>query len=138
MNRRWFQLLLGAAGALSLLVASSAVAKPQASPVTGGTVIYGLDQEPKVLNPYITEGNLFATAEATEPVLDGGLEYNNRGTLQPVLFTGQPKMLKASPLTVRFSYKKAAKWSDGQADHRRGLPVPLADPDEPVVRHHLA
>ena len=77
-------------------------------------MIYGLDQEPKVLNPYITEGNLFATAEATEPVLDGGLEYNNRGTLMPVLFTGQPKMLKASPLTVRFSYKKAAKWSDGR------------------------
>ena len=114
MNRRWFQLLLGAAGALSLLVASSAVAKPQVKPRTGGTVIYGLDQEPKVLNPYITEGNLFATAEATEPVLDGGLEYNNRGTLKPVLFTAQPKMLKASPLTVRFSYKKAAKWSDGQ------------------------
>ncbi len=103
MNRRWFQLLLGAAGALSLLVASSAVAKPQVKPRTGGTVIYGLDQEPKVLNPYITEGNLFATAEATEPVLDGGLEYNNRGTLKPVLFTAQPKMLKASPLTVSFS-----------------------------------
>ena len=33
----------------------------------------------------------------------------------PVLFTGQPKMLKANPLTVRFSYKKAAKWSDGKA-----------------------
>ena len=47
-------------------------------------------------------------------MLDGGIEYNNRGTLQPVLFTGQPKMLRTNPLTVRFSYKPAAKWSDGR------------------------
>src|SRR6187200_3510434 len=114
MNRRWFQLLLGAAGALSLLVASSAVAKPQVKPRTGGTVIYGLDQEPKVLNTYITEGNLFAASEAVEPLLDGGMEYNNRGTLVPVLMAGQPKIVKRSPLTIKFAYKKAAKWNDGQ------------------------
>ena len=114
MRRRWFQLLVGAAGAVALLTATSAVAGPQATPRTGGTVIYGLDQEPKVLNGYITEGNLFATAEAIEPILDGGLEYTNRATLIPVLFAGQPKMLSAKPLRVSFSYKKAAKWSDGR------------------------
>jgi peptide/nickel transport system substrate-binding protein len=115
MKRRWLQLLIGAAGAVALLTAASAVAGPQATPRTGGTVIYGLDQEPKVLNGYITEGNLFATAEAIEPLLDGGLEYNNRSVLIPVLFAGQPKMLSARPLRVSFSYKKAAKWSDGRA-----------------------
>jgi peptide/nickel transport system substrate-binding protein len=114
MKRSWFKLLLGAAGVLGLLVASSAAAGPQVKPRAGGTVIYGLDQEPKVLNGYITEGNLFATAEAIEPLLDGGLEYNNRGTLMPVLFAGQPKMLKTRPLTVRFSYKQNAKWNDGR------------------------
>jgi peptide/nickel transport system substrate-binding protein len=105
-------ILLGAA--VSLLVATGATANPQVRPRTGGTVIYGLDQEPKVLNGYITEGNLFATAEATEPILDSGLEYNNRGTLIPVLMAAQPKVLKTSPLTIRFSYKKNAKWNDGR------------------------
>jgi peptide/nickel transport system substrate-binding protein len=114
MKRSAFKLLVGAAGAAVLLMAATAVAGPQATPRTGGTVIYGLDQEPKVLNGYITEGNLFATSEAIEPMLDGGLEYNNRSVLIPVLFAGQPKMLSAKPLRVSFSYKQAAKWSDGR------------------------
>ena len=114
MKRRSLWLLLGAMGAVALLVASSATAGSKVRPRTGGTVIYGLDQEPKVLNGYITEGNLFATSEATEPLLDGGLEYNNRGTLIPVLMAGQPKVLKTRPLTIRFSYKSNAKWNDGR------------------------
>jgi peptide/nickel transport system substrate-binding protein len=114
MKRRSHWFLLGAIGLVALMVASSAVAGSNATPRRGGTVIYGLDQEPKVLNTYITEGNLFAASEAVEPMLDGGLEYNNRGVLIPVLFTGQPRVLDASPLTVRFSYRANAKWSDGR------------------------
>src|SRR5215216_990166 len=114
MKRRSLWFLLGTIGLVALTIASSAVAGSSATPRRGGTVIYGLDQEPKVLNTYITEGNLFAASEAVEPMLDGGLEYNNRGVLIPVLFTAQPKLLKSNPLTVRFSYKKAAKWSDGR------------------------
>ena len=42
------------------------------------------------------------------------MEYNNRGVLVPVLMAGQPKIVKRAPLTIKFAYKKAAKWNDGQ------------------------
>jgi hypothetical protein len=114
MKRRSLWLLLGVIGLVALSASSSAIAGKNVTPRTGGTVIYGLDQEPKVLNTYITEGNLFAASEAVEPLLDGGMEYNNRGTLVPVLMAGQPKVVKNNPLTIKFSYKKAAKWNDGK------------------------
>ena len=98
----------------TLAVASAATAATDATPRRGGTVIYGLDQEPKILNGYITEGNLYATTETVEPMLDSGLEYDNRSRLLPVLFAGQPRIVKAKPLTVRFAYKPAARWSDGR------------------------
>ncbi len=114
MKRRSLWLLLGVIGLVALMASSSAMAGKKVTPRTGGTVIYGLDQEPKVLNTYITEGNLFAASEATEPLLDGGMEYNNRGVLVPVLMAGQPKIVKRAPLTISFAYKKAAKWNDGK------------------------
>jgi peptide/nickel transport system substrate-binding protein len=113
MKRRSHWFLLGAIGLVALMVASAAVAGSNATPRRGGTVIYGLDQEPRILNGYLTEGNLFATSEATEPLLDGGMEYNNRGVLVPVLIAGQPKLVKKSPMTIRFTYKKNARWSAG-------------------------
>ena len=93
MKRRSLWLLLGVIGLVALMASSSAMAGKKVTPRTGGTVIYGLDQEPKVLNTYITEGNLFAASEAVEPLLDGGMEYNNRGTLVPVLFAASCKTL---------------------------------------------
>ena len=89
MKRRSLWLLLGVIGLVALMASSSAMAGKKVTPRTGGTVIYGLDQEPKVLNTYITEGNLFAASEATEPLLDGGMEYNNRGVLVPVLMSSE-------------------------------------------------
>ena len=34
--------------------------------------------------------------------------------LVPQLFAGKPKLVKANPLTVRFTIKANAKWSDGR------------------------
>jgi peptide/nickel transport system substrate-binding protein len=79
-----------------------------------GTVVIGLDQEPDILNIYLTAGNSYTTAEAINPVLAGGMIYNNKAQLIPYLFTGVPKILKSDPLTVSFAYKKTANWSDGK------------------------
>jgi peptide/nickel transport system substrate-binding protein len=108
--------ILVVAGALalvaSLVIGPSATAKPAQQ--SAGTVIIGHDQEPAVLNGYITAGNAYTTALAVNPVLAGGAVYNQKAVLVPFLFDGSPKLLKSNPLTVTFKYKASAKWSDGK------------------------
>jgi len=108
--------ILFVAGALalvaSLVIGPSATAKP--AQVSAGTVVIGHDQEPAVLNPYITAGNAYTTALAVNPVLAGGAIYNQKATLVPYLFDGPAKLVKSNPLTVTFKYKASAKWSDGK------------------------
>lgn len=113
MRKSSFMLLVGALAIVaSLAVGPAASAKPQRA--MAGTVVIGHDQEPEVLNPYITEGNLYATALVVNPILAGGMIYNQKAELVPYLFDGQPKILKNDPLTVTFKYKKSAVWSDGK------------------------
>jgi peptide/nickel transport system substrate-binding protein len=113
MRKRWLLLLTGTLALVgSLIVGPAATAKSEAP--AAGTVIIGHDQEPTTLNFYISEGNLYATSLAMSPVLVGGMIYNDKAKLIPVLFDGEPKILKAEPLTVTFSYKANAKWSDGR------------------------
>jgi peptide/nickel transport system substrate-binding protein len=115
-NRFWL-----IAGALSVgvgLMAASAPAAPQKAQGqqarVGGTVVVAQDQEPRTMDGWITEGNLFATTEVTTPVLDSGLRYNNRAQLLPLLFAAQPRLLSTNPLRVRFQYRANARWNDGR------------------------
>jgi peptide/nickel transport system substrate-binding protein len=110
MYRRVLWLLVGAAIAAMGLSATATAATPR----VGGTVIVALDQEPRTLNGWITEGNLFATTEVTSPIFDSGMRYNNRAAYQPLLFTGQPRIIRNRPLTVRFTYRRNARWNDGR------------------------
>ena len=113
MRKRSILLVVGAAALVaSLIVGPAATAKSDAA--SAGTVVIGHDQEPVTLNFYITEGNSYTTSLAMSPVLAGGMIYDSKAKLQPLLFDGQPKLLKANPLTVTFKYKKTAKWSDGR------------------------
>jgi peptide/nickel transport system substrate-binding protein len=108
--------ILFAAGAIalvaSLVIGPTASAKPARS--AAGTVVIGEDQEPDILNPYLTAGNSYTTALALNPILAGGLIFNQKAQLVPYLFSALPKIIKADPLTVTFSYKPNAVWSDGQ------------------------
>src|ERR687893_2145118 len=97
---------------LSLLVGPGAAAAPERA--SAGTVVIGHDQEPATLNPFITAGNAFATSHAVNPVLAGGMIYNQRAELVPYLLTSRPRIVKQNPLTVTFTYKPTARWSDGR------------------------
>jgi len=113
MRKRSILLMTGAAVlAASLIVGPAATAKSNAQ--AAGTVVIGHDQEPAVLNPYITPGNAYTTALAVNPVLAGGAIYNQKAVLVPYLFAASPKILKSDPLTVQFAYKPTAVWSNGQ------------------------
>ena len=115
MHRRKLGLLVGAlVAAVALTGSSSAVAgQTAADQKVGGTVLFGQDQEPRTLNTWVIEGNLFATTEVYASLFDAGMRFNDKGVLTPLLFEGKPQLVKENPQTVRFRYKAAAKWSDG-------------------------
>jgi peptide/nickel transport system substrate-binding protein len=100
------------AAAASLVIGPAATAEPTRA--TAGTVVIGADQEPVTLNFYLTEGNSYTTSLAVSPILASGTIYNQNAKLVPLLFDGQPKIVKRNPLTVTAKYKSSAKWSDGR------------------------
>jgi peptide/nickel transport system substrate-binding protein len=126
MGKRKFWLVLGVICAVMGLSASTAFAatdaagkKPLSPAATGGTVIFGADQEPRTLNTFTVEGNAAWGSYVLAPAVTWGSKYNNRGVLihdllQSVTVNDQ------SPLTVTYRIKPAARWSDGR-------PVSAAD-----------
>jgi len=113
MRKRSILLLTSALAILASLVVGPA-ATAESEQRSGGTVAIGADQEPVTLNFYLTEGNSYTTALAISPVLAPGMLYDQNARLVPFLFDGAPKLLRSSPLTVRFAYKANARWSDGR------------------------
>lgn len=96
----------------SLVIGPAASAKPARS--FAGTVVVGEDQEPDILNNYLTAGNSQTTADTMNLVLAGGTIFNQKAALTPYLLTGLPKLLKSDPLTATATYKNSAVWSDGK------------------------
>jgi peptide/nickel transport system substrate-binding protein len=112
MRKRSLFFLTGAIALVaSLVIGPAATADSQQA---GGTVVIGHDQEPVTLNFYITEGNAYTTSLAVNPVLASASYYNQNAKLTPYLVAGAPRITKAAPLTVQFSYKPNARWSDGR------------------------
>src|SRR5919108_2720481 len=113
MRKRSILLVAGAAALVaSLVIGPAATAKSERQ--AAGTVIIGHDQEPDILNPFLTAGNAYTTALAVNPVLSNGSIYNQKAQLIPYLMDGPAKLVKSNPLTVSFKYKGTAKWSDGR------------------------
>jgi peptide/nickel transport system substrate-binding protein len=83
-----------------------------AEPAEGGTVVYGADQEPEVMNPMVTAGNLFATSIIVEPVLLGAYTVTPDFEYVPVLLDGEAEVTE-DPFTVTYNIKDEAAWSDG-------------------------
>jgi peptide/nickel transport system substrate-binding protein len=113
MQKSAIMLVAGALAAAATLVLGPAATATSAG-AAAGTVVIGADQEPVTLNFYLTEGNSYTTALAVNPMLAPGMVYDQNAKLVPLLFDGQPKLLKANPLTVTFKYRASAKWSDGR------------------------
>jgi peptide/nickel transport system substrate-binding protein len=113
MRKRSILLLVGALViAASLVVGPAATAGPQGT--SAGTVVFIHDQEPPNLQGPWVGNNLYATALVLNNIWYGGQIRDAKGDLQPRLFTAKPKVTKANPLTVQFSYKPTAVWSDGR------------------------
>ena len=113
MSTRSIVLLMGAIAAIaSLTVGSAASAKSQGS--AAGTVIMVHDQEPGIINPFLSTGNGYVNQLTIGPVLASGAIYNQKAQLVPYLMESVPKMVKSEPLTVTAKFKQSAVWSDGK------------------------
>jgi peptide/nickel transport system substrate-binding protein len=95
-----------------LVVGPSATATTERP--SAGTVVIIHDQEPGILNPFLSEGNGYTVALALNKILDWGLIYNDKVQLVPELLQARPKILQKEPLKVTATYKANAKWSDGK------------------------
>ena len=80
--------------------------------VEGGTVVYGAEQEPAVMMPITTEGNLFATTVITTPILEGAYEVLPDFTYAPQLLAGEAEV-SGDGREVTYTLKDEATWSDG-------------------------
>ncbi len=113
MSTRSIVLLMGVIAAIaSLALGSSAAAKNEGA--TAGTVVMVHDQEPGILNPFLSEGNGYVNSLTIGPVLASGSIFNQKAQLVPYLFESNPKLIRKEPLTVTATFKKSAVWSDGK------------------------
>jgi len=103
-------------GALAIL--ASLVIGPSATATTdrtaAGTVVIVHDQEPGILNNYLSKGNGYTVSLVMNKILAGGVIYNDKVQLKPELLTALPKLLQKEPLKATATYKPTAVWDDGR------------------------
>jgi len=103
-------------GALAIL--ASLVIGPSATATTdrtaAGTVVIVHDQEPGILNNYLSKGGGYTVSLVMNKILAGGVIYNDKVQLKPELLTALPKLLQKEPLKATATYKPTAVWSDGR------------------------
>src|ERR1044072_2966795 len=113
MSKRSLWLLAGLVLVPSLIVGPGAgVASPAKS--NAGTIVFIHDQEPPNLQGPWVGNNLYAPGLVLNNIWYGSQIRNASAGFVPRLCTGKPTVTKANPLTVKLTYKKEAKWSDGK------------------------
>ena len=80
---------------------------------TGGTVVFGAEQEPPCLNGVLAGCNNTWTSWTVGISFPGLYKILPSGDLAPDLLEGEAKLTK-SPFTVTYKIKKNANWSDGK------------------------
>ena len=84
-----------------------------AQPRAGGTVVFGADQEPAIINPFLQEGNLYATSVVTTPVLMSLFRITPELEYEPYLLAGEP-IVEEDPFRITYELHPDAAWSDGE------------------------
>jgi peptide/nickel transport system substrate-binding protein len=110
MHRRRAWLLVGVILA-ALAVVTSGSASPS-SKAASGTVVFGADQEPGILNTNIIGGDVFWGGQVVSPVLATTYRVFPDFTFRPELISKATVTRK--PFSVTYYIKKSAKWNDGR------------------------
>ena len=113
MRKRSLLLLTGLIALVgSLVIGPAATATTEGA--SAGTVVIVHDQEPGILNNFLSEGNGYTVSLVMNPILAGGLIYDDKVKLKPYLLESLPKLLQKEPLKATMKYKANANWSDGK------------------------
>jgi len=110
MHRRRAWLLVGTILAALAVVASGSASS--GSKAASGTVVFGADQEPGVLNTNIIGGDVFWGGQVVSPVLATTYRVFPDFTFRPELVS--KATTTKSPFSVTYYIKKNAKWNDGK------------------------
>ncbi|CAN5250276.1 peptide ABC transporter substrate-binding protein [soil metagenome] len=113
MRKRSLLLLTGLIALVgSLVIGPAATATTDGA--SAGTVVIVHDQEPGILNNFLSEGNGYTVALVMNTILAGGTIYDDKVKLRPYLLASLPKLLQKEPLKASITYKGNANWSDGK------------------------
>ena len=77
-----------------------------------GVVVVGTGQEPPIINPWLSEGNLQATYSIALSMLYPLWRVTPDFRYEPLLLEGEPEITQ-DPFTVTYRLKQEATWSDG-------------------------
>ncbi len=110
------------------------------TPVKGGTLTVGYEQEPSILNSFITGGDMMATKDVQSNVLLGLIRIKPDFTYEPMIAESIPEisngLVTENPFTVTWKLKKNAVWSDGvaiTADDVKFTFDTIMDPKLPIL-----
>ena len=110
MHLRKLWLLAGVVLAAFTLVSTGSASQNSAQ--AKGTVIFGADQEPGILNTFIIGGDLFWGAQAVSPVFATSFRVHPDFSFRPEVI--RKATITARPFSVTYFIKKNAKWNDGK------------------------
>jgi peptide/nickel transport system substrate-binding protein len=77
-----------------------------------GTVVFGADQEPGILNTNIIGGDLFWGAQAVSPVFATTFRVHPDFSFRPEVIS--KATITKNPFSITYYIKKNAKWNDGR------------------------
>jgi peptide/nickel transport system substrate-binding protein len=80
--------------------------------VDGGTVLFGNEQEPTILNNALIDGNSVTTSQVVNNVWPGAYVIQPDFSLAPWLLDGEAEYTE-DPFSVTYTIRDDAQWSDG-------------------------
>jgi peptide/nickel transport system substrate-binding protein len=110
MHLRKLWLLAGVVLVAFTLVGTGSASQNSAQ--SKGTVIFGADQEPGILNTNIIGGDLFWGGQAVSPVFATTFRVHPDFSFRPEVIS--KATITKSPFSVTYFIKKNAKWNDGK------------------------
>lgn len=84
----------------------------EAAPVEGGTVLFGDEQEPTILNGTLIDGNSLVTSKVFNNIFPGSYVIQPDFSYAPSLIDGEAEFTE-DPFSVTYTIRDDANWSDG-------------------------